>query len=107
MFRVSNATEGVDNYMGYYAGIKPSGAVVLGAASNGWRQIASAQTTINIGTQYHVRVRAVGSQIQVFVGDMNTPLITATDGTYSTGQNGVRVYSSSASFDNVSVAKSS
>ncbi|KAH8891380.1 putative glycosyl hydrolase [Thozetella sp. PMI_491] len=105
VFRTTNPSTGTDSYNGYYAGIKTDGKVVLGAANGGWRQLAIADMAITTGTQYHLRVQAVGSQIQVFVNDLSTPKISITDSTYSSGSDGVRVYAVDASFDNISVAK--
>jgi hypothetical protein len=37
-------------------------------------------------------VEAVGASLKVFVNDMVNPKITVTDGTYTAGSSGVRVY---------------
>jgi hypothetical protein len=75
---------------------------VLGKANGSWTQIASAPMTIANGTRYHIKIVAQGSSIQVYVTDMTTPKISAVDGTYVSGSIGVRVYNSSAAFDNIS-----
>jgi hypothetical protein len=49
-------------------------------------------------------VTAVGSTIAVYVDDMSTPRIVVTDTTYASGANGVRVFNTAASFDDVVVA---
>lgn len=104
VFRVTSPGNGTDEYDGYYAGIKLTGEVILGTADGGWTELKSAQMDVSADTQYHIRVSAVGSDISVFVGDMDTAKITVTDNTYSDGQDGVRVYAAEALFDNISLA---
>jgi len=104
VFRASAAATGADAYNGYYAGISPSGRIVLGRAASNWTQLATAAATIAAGTTYHVRVSAVGASIKVYLDDMTTPKISVTDATYATGADGVRVYNAAAAFDNVVVA---
>ena len=93
----------MDGYSGYYAGISPSGRVVLGRANGGWTELGRAQMSIAPGSTHRLRVTAVGSSIKVYVDDMVTPKISVTDGTYASGANGVRVFDTAASFDNVEV----
>lgn len=102
-FRVTEPAEGTDSYHGYYAGISPEGKVILGRADNGWTPLASATMPVSPGETYHLRVTAVGSSITVYVDDMTTPKISVTDDTHPTGANGVRVFDTAATFDNVSV----
>jgi Glycosyl hydrolases family 43/Domain of Unknown Function (DUF1080) len=103
VFRVTEPAEGTDAYSGYYAGISPTGRVILGRADNGWTQLGSAPMKVRPGKTYHLRVTAVGPSIAVYVDDMTTPKITVTDGAHPTGANGVRVFDASAAFDNLSV----
>jgi hypothetical protein len=106
LFRTTSPSNGVNEFQGYYAGISTAGTVTLGKYSQGsWTEIGSAKTEIAADLQYHVRVTAVGSEIKVFVADMNEAKITVTDGTYIEGQDGVRVFSAEALFDNISVAR--
>jgi hypothetical protein len=105
LFRVTQAGTGADSYYGYYAGLKPSGQVVLGRAANNWLQLATAPMTIALNTSYHVKVEASGSSIKVFVDDMTTPKIGVTDTTHTTGANGIRVFNAAARLDNVSIRK--
>jgi len=102
IFRGSNYSTGADSYNGYYAGLNTGGSVVLGKANGSWTQIASTPMTITSGTRYHIKIVAQGSSIKVYVTDMNTPKITATDTTYTSGSIGVRAFNSSAIFDNIS-----
>jgi len=101
LFRAGNFTLGANALSGYYAGIR-NGNVVLGYMDIDWRQLASAPMTIAANTWYPMKVIAVGNKIDVYVGDMNTPKITVTDGTYVGGAIGLRTYNSAAKFDNIS-----
>lgn len=102
-FRVTKPSVGPDSYSGYYAGISPSGKVVLGRSNGSWTELGAARTPIAPGSTHRMRVTAVGSSIKVFVDDMKTPKISVSDGTYTSGANGVRVFNAAASFDNVAV----
>jgi hypothetical protein len=102
VFRVTQPAVGTDSYRGYYAGVTASGRVVLGKADGRWTPLASAP--IRSGGRHHLRVEAVGSTIKVYVDDMSAPRITVTDTSYASGANGVRVFSTGASFDDFSVA---
>jgi Glycosyl hydrolases family 43 len=103
VFRVSQPATGTDSYRGYYAGISTQGRVLLGRANNGWTPLASTALPVVAGRQYHLRVTASGSNIRVYVDDLTTPKLTVTDSTYSSGANGVRVYDTAATFDNLAV----
>ncbi|KUI53470.1 Xylosidase/arabinosidase [Cytospora mali] len=104
VFRASTLGKGTDEYNGYYAGIKLSGEVLLGRANGSWTELKSTQMDVSANTHYHIRVKAVGSDISIFVDNMDAAKITVTDDTYSEGQDGVRVYAAEALFDNISVA---
>lgn len=56
------------------------------------------------GVQHQVRVIAVGSEIKLFVDNMDVALLAVTDKTLTTGANGLAV-SGTASFDDISVAQ--
>jgi hypothetical protein len=105
VFRVSQPAAGTDSYRGYYAGLDTSGKVVLGKADNNWTALASVPMTVTTGTRYRLRVEAVGSSIKVYVDDMATPKISVTDASYTSGSDGLRVFNTAASFDNVSIAR--
>ncbi|MFE3206710.1 family 43 glycosylhydrolase [Streptomyces niveus] len=106
IFRAARPAVGVDSYAGYYAGIGPTGKVVLGRADDGaWTPLNSAQLPLPTRRDHHLRISAVGSAIKVYVDDMATPAISVTDDTYRSGANGVRVFDTAAAFDNVSVDK--
>ncbi|MBU6532908.1 family 43 glycosylhydrolase [Streptomyces sp. NPDC057245] len=102
-FRVTRPSVGTDAYSGYYAGIGRDGRVVLGRVDDSWTPLATARTRLAPGSAHRVRVTAVGPSIKVYVDDMRTPKISVTDGTYDSGANGLRVFGTGASFDNVEV----
>jgi hypothetical protein len=103
VFRVTAPANGTDSYRGYYAGLSPRGQVILGRADNGWTPLRSAAMPVAHGRTYHLRVTATGSSIRVYVDDMTTPRISVTDTTFPTGANGVRVFNTAATFDNIAV----
>ncbi|MBN2487149.1 MAG: glycoside hydrolase family 127 protein [Bacteroidales bacterium] len=93
IFRCSDAAMGVDSYKGYYAALNTSGEVILGKANNSWSHIKSANLAINPSATYHLRVQAIGTEIKVFVDNMDVPVITANDNQFKTGYIGLRQYS--------------
>ncbi|WP_407109740.1 hypothetical protein ACE1N8_01815 [Streptomyces sp. DSM 116494] len=103
-FRVTRPAVGTDSYSGYYAGISPSGQVVLGRVNDSWTPLRTAGLRITPGSTHRLRVTAVGSSIKVYVDDMRRPRISVTDATYAGGANGVRVFGTGATFDNVAVS---
>lgn len=103
LFRTTSPSNGLNAFEGYYAGISTGGSVTLGKANGTWTQIGAAQFDISANVQYHVRVKAIGREIGVFVEDMESPKIAISDETYTEGQDGVRVFSVGALFDNISV----
>lgn len=105
LFRTVAPSNGLNAFVGYYAGISTAGKVTLGKANGTWTEIGAAEVDVAANTKFHVRVAAIGSEIQVFVADMNEPKITVTDGMYSEGQDGLRVSLTEALFDNISVAR--
>lgn len=107
IFRVTNPSQGVDAYTGYYAGLAlPDNAVILGKANNGWTFLASTSMTVTPNQIYHMKVAAKGNNIQVFVTDMQNPKISFNDSSYPSGAIGVRTWNSNARFDNVSATGS-
>ncbi|KAJ6438064.1 G protein alpha subunit [Purpureocillium lavendulum] len=108
IFRTSDFGMGADNYRGYYAGISATegGFLVLGRADKSWTQLGRVPITIKAHQVYLLKVMALADEISVFVDDLGTPKLTITDGTYRSGVNGVRVYDTGASFDNVEIIPS-
>lgn len=105
VFRVTQPAVGTDSYRGYYAGISTRGRVLLGRAANSWTLLREAALPVVAGRSYHLRVTASGADIRVYVDDMTTPKLVATDATHTTGANGVRAYNAAAAFDNVAVRR--
>lgn len=108
LFRTTNVSDDLAQLNGYYAKVSASGSVVLEkyitGASYGVSQ-ATAAVTVKAGTEHRIRVTAVGQEINVFVDDMETPKIAATDSSFTTGADGVRASAAGASFGSISVAK--
>ncbi|HEX2925565.1 MAG TPA: family 16 glycoside hydrolase [Ruminiclostridium sp.] len=102
LFRVSSATVGGDNVVGYYAGINPGNkSVILGRMNNSWTQLTSTKMDIAVNTTYHMKVVAFGSMIKVYVDDMTNPVISYIDNTYTHGAVGLRIYNSDVSYSNI------
>ncbi|UKZ50510.1 hypothetical protein TrVGV298_004773 [Trichoderma virens] len=103
IFRVSNPSDGADAYKGYYAGISTENNVVLGRAANDWTQISLVDVDIAANKAHHLKVKVRENKIDVYVNDMTKSLISATDSTYTSGMDGVRVFDTGAAFDNVQI----
>ncbi|RHZ55468.1 hypothetical protein CDV55_101642 [Aspergillus turcosus] len=103
LFRASNPGIGADAYNGYYAGIAASGSVVLGRASNSWTRLGSSPADVAANKVHHVRVQAMHKALSLFVDDMSKAKVSVTDGAYTSGMNGVRVYDTGATFDNIRI----
>ncbi|KAF2968798.1 hypothetical protein GQX73_g4754 [Xylaria multiplex] len=106
LFRTANVSNDLAQLNGYYAKVSGSGSVTLEKIINGTSSSLSEETiSIAARTEHHVRVTAVGSEINVFVDDLRTPKITVIDNSFSTGADGVRSSAAGARFGFVSVAK--
>lgn len=106
LFRINNASDGADIYQGYYVGLHTSGQIILGKSDNTWTEIKTANAIIKKGTPYHLKVVAKGSAIKVYVDDMNTPKLEATDNSFQSGSIGLRGFGGETIiFENVSVKK--
>jgi hypothetical protein len=99
LFRVSNPANGADNFKGYYAGISTSGKIILGKSDNAWSALSIKDESIKKSTPYHLRVVVRGSDIKVYLEDMITPKVNATDNTFSSGAIGLRQYCGSETPD--------
>jgi len=94
------------SYRGYFAGVTNAGMVVLGVANGTWRELSHGypQVTLNLTLMNtHLRVHARGTNILVYVNDMDKPVIDAVDDTYSSGRTGVRAWLAPARFDNLEI----
>ncbi|RYG70342.1 DUF1080 domain-containing protein, partial [bacterium] len=106
LFRTTDPTVGTDGYIGYYVGISAElNEVVLGKSNNGWSRLARASKILEAGRWHHVRVEAKGAQIKIWVDDMTTPVLEATDASFAYGALGVRSYADKASFGTLSAQK--
>lgn len=104
IFRATNSSIGADNYTGYYIGLDPSNdSVILGKANNSWTQLSIASKTINLNETYHIKIVAIGSNIKVYVNDMDSPILNITDSSYITGFVGFRTFYSNAYYDNIQI----
>ncbi|GAB2764612.1 hypothetical protein GCM10027072_74130 [Streptomyces bullii] len=87
----------------YHLGITNAGSVVLGKRVGGaFTQLASARATVSPGTWYTLRLEAFGSTLRGFLDGKQ--VVTATDGTFSSGTTGVATYYASAVFDDLLVS---
>ncbi|WP_069387157.1 family 43 glycosylhydrolase [Cellulosimicrobium cellulans] len=106
IFRASQVAAGQDAYRGYYAGVRPSGQVVLGKVDDrGWSTLGTAPADAGLGESTQLRVVAVGPNLRVYVGDATAPAISVTDGTFASGKHGLRVFDSAARFDDVAIER--
>ncbi|HET9140812.1 hypothetical protein, partial [Actinophytocola sp.] len=92
--------QNTSNY--YYLALTGSGSVELGKrVAGGFSTLASAPAAVVVGSWHTVRLEAFGSTLRGFLG--NTQVVTATDGTFSSGRIGLATLFASASFDDVVV----
>ncbi|KAI1756477.1 carbohydrate-binding module family 66 protein [Xylaria castorea] len=90
LFRAVNVSDDFSQLNGYHAKISASGSVILEKFVSGASSILSqGDAVITLATEHHLRITAVGSEISVFVDDMQTPKIAATDSSFSTGADGI------------------
>ncbi|WP_254639317.1 family 16 glycoside hydrolase [Cohnella sp. GbtcB17] len=104
VFNVTNPGTGPDAQSGYAAGINSDGVIFLGRFNNNWTALQTLNTAIATNTWYHMKVTVNAGTIRVYVGDMATPKLTATDSTFTAGTIGVRGgFNNSVSFDNINL----
>ncbi|HLU21599.1 MAG TPA: carbohydrate-binding protein, partial [Bacillaceae bacterium] len=110
LFRVQNPVDGkelnhnsADMLQGYVAFIN-QGGVHLGKFNYNWQYITGASLDVPIDEFQHVKVVAEGTNIKVYVDDMETPKIDYTDNSanaYTHGKIGVRSFLSDTKYDNI------
>ena len=111
IFRVSKPDIGADAYCGYYAGINArESKLEFGYADNGWHEIKSVTMTFAANQSYHLKVRALGTLLQVFVNGSSHPALEVSDDHFSSGMIGVRDYcqdsdASISSYSNLAVSE--
>jgi intracellular sulfur oxidation DsrE/DsrF family protein len=99
----NDASLGSDFLQGYFIGLSPT-SVILGKQNYNWAQLTSASGTYDLQTWYHIKVVANGSNIKVYVGDMQNAKIDYTDtDPFIAGKVGLRVCNSNVTFDNFRV----
>ena len=104
IFRAGRLAFAPDDYDGYYLGISSvNGRVELGKADGAWHSLTSTPLKINKNQWYHLKIRAKGAEIKVYVDDMVTPKITFSDTSFTAGSIGIRSYDALARWDNISV----
>ncbi|RYG63811.1 DUF1080 domain-containing protein, partial [bacterium] len=103
ILRCNNDSLGTDHYQGYYVGINAdANTVFFGKANNDWQPLVSQGKELEANESHHIRVEAKGSQFRVWVDDMETPVLEASDATYESGKLGIRSYSNLSSFGKLS-----
>ncbi|KAJ3573216.1 hypothetical protein NPX13_g4779 [Xylaria arbuscula] len=91
LFRATNASGDIAQLNGYQASISGSGSITLQKIVDGaFSVLSQGDASLVAGREYHVRVTAVASEINVFVEDMESPKITAADDVFLAGTDGVR-----------------
>lgn len=108
--RVTDAEEGVDAYRGYYAGLRTmDNSLVLGRANHGWEEYPT--HVLKAGVQpfhwYHLTLTVKGCYISATATVPNTGEHARIDisrpDCFSSGQIGLRSYSSGGAWQNVTV----
>jgi hypothetical protein len=93
IFRASKPDIGTDAYCGYYVGINSENSnLEFGYASNSWNVITNVPMTFAANSFYHLKVRALGSRLRIFVGDTPLPVVDVQDHHFAHGMIGVRDY---------------
>ncbi len=87
-----------DTGEGYTANIDTDGLVKLWRPG---RDIATYTTPVTPGRTYHLTVETNGSRIRVWLDDDTTPVIDATDTTYTSGHYGANVFNGTATIQNL------
>lgn len=91
-----------DSATGHYTvNVNTSGQIKLWRP---WVTLGAYNTTISPGTVYHLKVVAAGSRIKVFFNNATTPVIDATDTTYSSGRLGLNVWNGSMTAQNATIS---
>ncbi|KAI1264274.1 carbohydrate-binding module family 66 protein [Xylariaceae sp. FL1019] len=106
IFRAANVTDDFGQFNGYYAKLSSSGDATLEKLVDGSSSILGrGSLTVTTVPEYRIRVTALGSTFQLFVEDMENPVLNATDDLFSTGANGLRASAAGVKFGAISVAK--
>ncbi len=93
LFRASRPDIGADAYCGYYAGINAGNSQLeFGSVSNAWMVITNVPMAFAANTFYHLKIQALGSHLQIFVGSGRQPVAAVEDSRFTSGMVGVRDY---------------
>jgi len=110
--RSSDEEEGVDSYMGYYAGLRNrDNSLVLGHADHGWMETMSypdpSQGRIQAFQWYHLKLLAYECQVAVSATSPSQVTLTSTAITekdcVTSGRVGLRSYASGGAWKNIAV----
>ncbi len=102
LFRTTNADfSGPDAQFGYYVGLDSTGSIFLSRSVNDYTQLARTPMPVAMNTWYHVKIVLRGPLMTVYVGDMKTPKMKASDSYLSHGQIGLRAHLCNAEFNHV------
>ncbi|MDO3408440.1 family 43 glycosylhydrolase [Saccharibacillus sp. CPCC 101409] len=111
LVRVNNPSNGKDRVnnpdyvQGYYAFIKPDG-VYLGKMNYGYTALANTPVSLPANTTHHMKVVVNGTNIKIYVGDMNVPKIDYNDNSanaFTHGKAGLRAMNNNSQFDQFQV----
>ncbi|KAI8964823.1 glycoside hydrolase family 43 protein [Daldinia sp. FL1419] len=106
VFRASDLSTESEEFKGYYAGISPTGKLILEKVDSGvWTLLGEEVFRIPFGTEYRIRVTAVGSDINVYLDDLENPKISATDESFKSGATGAAARHAEARIGYVSVQR--
>jgi hypothetical protein len=90
-----------DNY--YYVAVRQSNVVELKRMLNGhFATLASAPMPVALNSNYRLRLEAIGTRLRVYVN--GRMMVEATDRSLSEGQAGIRMYRTSADYDNIVIS---
>jgi hypothetical protein len=107
--RISDASEGVDSYRGYYAGIRADGQTLFfGRADYGWHELAETRMAnpVHLGEWYHMQIelRACNFRVEVVDPSKQTTVIAYTERNCKTsGAVSLRSFYAQSSWQNVTV----
>ena len=99
VIRVAQYSAGSNAMKGYYVGLDPAGdRVILARVDNAFTIIKTAPVNIEPDRFYTLRLKARGNRFDVYVSDMNVPLMTHYDSAFTHGTMGLCAYNTTAEF---------
>ncbi|MFN6311247.1 MAG: hypothetical protein ACK46M_07335, partial [Planctomyces sp.] len=103
LFRCSGPAVGYDAQRALFAGLIPqTGLVILGRMDGqSWRELARAETKIDVSQPQRLTVRMQGNELRVFHNERSA--ITFRDGHLAHGAVGVRVVDTDATFRDLQI----